>query len=45
MINYNLGKDMVREHVERVGGSDSAARWKAFATVISEPTLPKDLAG
>ena len=44
VINYNLGKDMVRDHVERVGGSDPAARWKAFETVVSEPTLPRDLA-
>lgn len=45
VINYNLGQDMVRAHVERVGGSDRAARWKAFVKVISEPTLPMDLIG
>ena len=45
VINYNLGKDMVRAHVERVGGSGPAARWKAFEVLISEPTLPRDLMG
>ena len=45
VINYNLGLDMVRSHVERVGGADRAARWKAFEAIISEPTLPSDLAG
>ena len=45
VINYNLGQDMVRAHVERVGASDPAARWKAFEALISEPTLPADLVG
>ena len=45
VINYNLGQDLVRAHVERVGGNEPAARWRAFETVISEPTLPSDLAG
>ena len=43
VINYNLGQDMVRAHVERVGAGDAAARWLAFEAVISEPTLPADL--
>ncbi|WP_419319877.1 hypothetical protein ACN2C7_03485 [Caulobacter sp. ErkDOM-E] len=43
VINYNLGQDMVRAHVERVGASQDA-RWKAMAAVISEPTTPADLA-
>jgi len=43
VINYNLGQDMVRAHVERSGpGQD--ARWKAMEAVISEPTTPADLA-
>ncbi|MCA1661202.1 MAG: hypothetical protein LC648_03145 [Novosphingobium sp.] len=45
VINYNLGLDLTRAYVERVGGSDPAARWKAFEAVISEPTLPIDLVG
>jgi hypothetical protein len=43
VINYNLGQDLVRAHVERVGAGDPAARWKAFEALISEPTLPSDL--
>jgi hypothetical protein len=43
VINYNLGQDMVRAHVDRAGKSGDA-RWKAMEAVISEPTTPADLA-
>lgn len=43
IINYNLGQDMVRAHVERAGKTD-AARWASMEAVISEPTTPADLA-
>lgn len=42
VINYGLGQDMVRAHVE-AAGPDPAARWAAFQRLISEPTLPSDL--
>jgi hypothetical protein len=42
IINYGLGQDMVREHVERAGPSQ-AARWARMKTILSEPTLPADL--
>ncbi|WP_373488317.1 hypothetical protein, partial [Blastomonas sp.] len=42
VINYGLGLDMVRAHVE-AAGSDAASRWAAMERVISEPTLPADL--
>lgn len=42
IINYSLGQDMVRAHVERAGKSP-AARWAAMEHVISEPTTPADL--
>ncbi|MFC7499375.1 hypothetical protein ACFQRC_09095 [Enterovirga sp. GCM10030262] len=42
VINYGLGQDMVRAHVE-AAGPDPAARWAAMEKVISEPTLPSDL--
>ena len=42
VINYGLGQDMVRAHVE-AAGPDPAARWAAMEKVISEPTLPADL--
>jgi hypothetical protein len=43
VINYGLGQDMVREHVERAGPSRDA-RWKRMEAVISQPTTPADLA-
>ncbi|CAN5401702.1 hypothetical protein BH10PSE3_BH10PSE3_08560 [soil metagenome] len=43
VINYNLGQDMVRAHVERAGLSRDA-RWKRMEAVISQPTTPADLA-
>lgn len=43
VINYSLGQDLVRAHIERAGKSE-AARWTAMARVISEPTTPADLA-
>ena len=45
VINYNLGKDMVRRYVESQGGSADkpAARWKAFEKLLSSPRLPSDL--
>ncbi len=45
VINYNLGKDMVAEHVEAGGGTpdDPAKRWDEFAKLISSPRLPSGL--
>jgi hypothetical protein len=42
VINYGLGLDLARAHVE-AAGSEPAARWAAMAKVLSEPTLPSDL--
>ena len=42
VINYGLGKQMVREHVE-AAGTDPAVRWAAMRRILSEPTLPSDL--
>ena len=44
VINYGLGQDMVRAHVE-ASGTSRQARWAAFRRLISEPTLPSDLRG
>ena len=43
VINYNLGKDIVKEYIERAGG-DTAARWSAFTAILTSPRLPGDLA-
>lgn len=45
VINYNLGKDMVREHVEALGGAANrpARRWQVFAELLASPRLPSAL--
>lgn len=45
VINYNLGKDLVRQWVERRGGTadDPARRWEVFGELLSSPRLPPDL--
>ncbi len=42
VINYNLGRDMVREYVER-DTEDHAARWRKFEVLLSSPMSPADL--
>lgn len=42
VINYNLGKDMVRAYVEH-GTNDAVARWDRFQLMLSTPMLPSDL--
>src|SRR5437764_8197373 len=44
VINYNLGKDLVRQYVERHGGGNPEKRWRVFAELLSSPRLPSDLA-
>jgi hypothetical protein len=46
VINYNLGKDMVRGYVEAQGGtaSNPARRWDVFEQLMSSPRLPSGLA-
>jgi hypothetical protein len=39
VINYNYGKDLVREYVERQGGD----RWEVFADLLASPRLPSAL--
>jgi hypothetical protein len=45
VINYNLGKDLVRAYVERRMGRDKTPgrRWREFVTLISSPRLPSGL--
>ena len=43
VINYGLGEAMVKAHVEAVG-DDADARWERFLRLLTEPTLPSDLA-
>jgi len=45
VINYNLGEQLVRDWVERQGGTvaDPDRRWAIFVDLISSPRLPKAL--
>jgi hypothetical protein len=46
VINYNLGKDLVKRHVESRGGTADRPedRWREFAALLSSPRLPSELA-
>ena len=45
VINYNLGKDMVRRHIEALGGTSAngTRRWQLFEQLLSSPRLPSGL--
>jgi hypothetical protein len=45
VINYNLGKDVVRKYIEAQGGTSERpeTRWKAFERLLSSPRLPSAL--
>ena len=43
VINYNLGKDMVRDYIERQSGGDPQRRWEVFGRLLSSPRLPSGL--
>jgi hypothetical protein len=45
VINYNLGKDLVKAFVERQVGKDGSARrkWTEFTQLLSSPRLPGSL--
>jgi hypothetical protein len=45
VINYNLGKDMVRRHIEGRAGDDRAKQWQEFEKLLWTPTLPSSLGG
>jgi hypothetical protein len=45
VINYNLGQDLVRQYIEKRGGTADhpEKRWQEFAKLISSPRLPSGL--
>jgi hypothetical protein len=45
VINYNLGKDLVRGYIEKQAGrnASASARWRAFTDLLSSPRLPSGL--
>ncbi|MDI1320163.1 MAG: hypothetical protein PSW75_08220 [bacterium] len=43
VINYNLGRKMVEDYVERRAAGDPERRWQEFKDLISSPRLPSGL--
>jgi len=43
VINYNLGKDLVKQYVESRAGSDPARQWQEFVRLLASPRLPSGL--
>jgi hypothetical protein len=45
VINYNLGKDLVRAYIERQMGRERTPqrRWREFVALLSSPRLPSGL--
>ena len=45
VINYNVGRDLVRDYVERQGGTadQPGVRWSGFANLLASPLLPSGL--
>jgi hypothetical protein len=44
VVNYRLGEDLVRQHVDRVAGPELDARWTAFLELLSSPPIVSELA-
>jgi len=45
VINYNLGEDMVRNYIEKRGGTEQEPekRWGEFQQLLASPRLPGDI--
>lgn len=45
IINYNLGEQMVKEYIEKRGGTadNPQKRWEEFKKLLSTPVMPGDL--
>ncbi len=45
IINYNLGEEMVRNYIEKRGGTEQQAgkRWREFEQLLASPRLPGDI--
>jgi hypothetical protein len=45
VINYNLGMDIIKDYIERNGGTEnnSAKRWEIFENLLSTPQTPSGL--
>ena len=45
VINYNYGKDLVKDYVEARAAGDATRRWEIFTQLLASPTLPSALTG
>ena len=45
LINYNLGQDLVKDYINRKGGTEQNTdlRWKLFQNLLSTPQVPSNL--
>ena len=43
LINYNLGKDLVKKYVVSKAGADINKQWEVFGWLLSNPVTPGDL--
>jgi len=45
VINYNVGQDLVRDYVNKNGGTDNnpELRWQIFERLLSTPQVPSNL--
>lgn len=45
VINYNYGKDLVKNYIEAKGGTETTPdkRWELFGNLLSNPLTPNDL--
>ena len=43
VINYNLGKDLVKAYIEARAAGSGERRWKEFGALLSSPRLPSGL--
>jgi hypothetical protein len=43
VINYNLGKDLVKQYVESRAGSQPEKKWQEFGKLLASPRLPSAL--
>lgn len=44
VINYSYGNELVEAYVDATAGSETNRRWAVFEELISNPTVPADLA-
>lgn len=43
VINYNYGKRLVKEYIEKKAGNNAAKQWEAFGWLLSNEVNPNDL--